>query len=90
MGRALPHFRTSYPAPARERGKARGRPVSVESPEFTREFMDAVKEATSQAVAEHLAAGNPVYITDDDGDICVLLPGHSPRKLSQSEIDALT
>ncbi len=64
-------------------------PVSVESPEFTQELMSAIGEATSRAVAEHLAAGHPVYITDDDGDICEVLLGRPPRKLSQAEIDSL-
>jgi hypothetical protein len=64
-------------------------PVSVGSPEFTQELMSAITEATSQAAAEHLAAGHPVYITDDDGDICEVLLGRPPRKLSQAEIDSL-
>ena len=42
------------------------------SPEWTAAFMDAVKQAVSDAVEEHLSAGNPVYFTDDEGDICEL------------------
>jgi hypothetical protein len=42
--------------------------VVVGSPEWTAEFMDAAKQATSDAVEAHLRAGNPVYFTDDDGN----------------------
>jgi hypothetical protein len=59
------------------------------SPEWTAAFMDAVKQATSAAVEEHLRAGNPVYFTDDEGDICELSPDRKIRKLSAEEVDQL-
>jgi len=51
--------------------------------------MDAVTEATREAVTEHHAKGNPVYFTDDEGNICEQLPNRPPRKLSDAEIAAL-
>jgi hypothetical protein len=59
------------------------------SPEWTAAFMDAVKQATSAAVEEHLRAGNSVYFTDDEGDICELSPDRKIRKLSAEEVDQL-
>jgi hypothetical protein len=59
------------------------------SPEWTVAFMDAVKQATSEAVEDHLRAGNPVYFTDDEGDICEMSPDRMIRKLTREEIDQL-
>jgi hypothetical protein len=52
-------------------------------------FLDAVKQAVSEAVEEHLSAGNPVYFTDDEGDICELSPDRKIRKLIREEVDQL-
>jgi hypothetical protein len=60
------------------------------NPEWTAAFMDAVKQAVSEAVEEHLSAGNPVYFTDDEGDICELSPDRKIRKLTREEVDHLT
>jgi hypothetical protein len=51
--------------------------------------MDAVKQAVSEAVEEHLSAGNPVYFTDDEGDICELSPDRKIRKLSAEEVEQI-
>jgi len=59
------------------------------SPEWTAAFMDAVKQATSAAVEEHLRAGNPVYFTDDEGDTCELSPDRKIRKLSTQEVEQI-
>jgi hypothetical protein len=59
------------------------------STEWTVAFMDAVKQATSEAVEDHLRAGNPVYFTDDEGDICEMSPDRMIRKLTREEIDQL-
>lgn len=61
----------------------------VGSPEWTAEFMDAAKQATSDAVEAHLSAGNPVYFTDDEGNICEFTPDRKVRKLTQTELDQL-
>jgi catechol-2,3-dioxygenase len=63
--------------------------VVVDSPEWTAEFMDAAKQATSAAVEAHLSAGNPVYFTDADGNICELTPDRRVRNLTQTELDQL-
>jgi hypothetical protein len=59
------------------------------SPEWTVAFKDAVKQAISEAVEEHLRAGNPVYFTDDEGDICELSPDRKIRKLSAEEVEQI-
>jgi hypothetical protein len=59
------------------------------SPEWAAEFKDAVKQAISEAVEEHLGAGNPVYFTDDEGDICELYPNRKIRKLSTQEVEQI-
>jgi hypothetical protein len=51
--------------------------------------MDAVKQAVSEAVEDHLSAGNPVYFTHDEGDICELSPDRKIRKLIREEVDQL-
>jgi hypothetical protein len=59
------------------------------SSEWTAAFMDAVKQAVSEAVEEHLRAGNPAYFTDDEGDICELSPDRKIRKLSAEEVEQI-
>jgi hypothetical protein len=59
------------------------------SPEWTAAFKDAIKRAISEAVEGHLRAGNPVYFTDDEGDICELSPDKKIRKLSAEEIEQI-
>lgn len=59
------------------------------STEWTVAFMDAVKQATSEAVEEHLKAGNPVYLTDDEGGIYEMSPDRTVRKLTREEVDQL-
>jgi hypothetical protein len=59
------------------------------NPEWTAAFMDAVKQAVSEAVEDHLSAGNPVYFTDDEGDICELSPDRKIRKLSAEEVEQI-
>jgi uncharacterized protein YqkB len=59
------------------------------SPEWTVAFMDAAKQAVSEAVEAHLRAGNPVYFTDDEGDICELSPDRKIRKLSAEEVEQI-
>jgi hypothetical protein len=58
-------------------------------PEWTAAFMDAGKQAVSEAVEEHLRAGNRVYFTDDEGDICELSPDRKTHKLIREEVDQL-
>jgi hypothetical protein len=70
-------------------GKEPGQKLAVGSPEWTAEFMDAAKQATSDAVEAHLSVGNPVYFTDDDGNICEFTPDRRVRKLTQTELDQL-
>jgi hypothetical protein len=59
------------------------------SPEWAAAFKDAIKQAVSEAVEEHLGAGKPVYFTDDEGDICELSPNRQIRKLSAEEVDQI-
>ena len=59
------------------------------SPEWTAAFMEATKRAVSEAVEEHLRAGDPVYFTDDEGNICELSPDRKTRKLIREEVDQL-
>ena len=59
------------------------------SPEWTVAFMDAVNQAISEAVEAHLKAGNPVYCTDNEGDICRLSPDRKIRKLSREEVEQI-
>ena len=59
------------------------------SPEWAAAFKDAVKQAISEAVEEHLRAGNPVYFTDDEGDICEMSPDRKIRKLSCAEVEQI-
>jgi hypothetical protein len=59
------------------------------STEWTVAFMDAVKQATSEAVEDHLRAGNPVYFTDDEGDTCEMSPDRMIRKLTHAEVEQI-
>ena len=59
------------------------------SPQWAAAFKDAVKQAISEAVEEHLRAGNPVYLRDDEGDIRELSPDRKIRKLTREEVDQL-
>jgi hypothetical protein len=61
----------------------------VINPEWTAEFMDAAKQAASAAIEAHLSAGNPVYFTDDEGNICEFTPDRRVRKLTRTELDQL-
>jgi hypothetical protein len=58
------------------------------SPEWAA-FKDAIKQAVSEAVEEHLRAGNPAYFTDGGGNICELSPDTKTRKLTREEVDQL-
>jgi hypothetical protein len=51
--------------------------------------MEAVREAVSEAVEKHHRAGLPVYVTDEDGDICEFSPDKKMRKLSKEEIEQI-
>jgi hypothetical protein len=58
--------------------------------EFTRQqFMDAVREAIVEAVAEHHRAGRSVYATDANGTLCEFSPEGPPRKLSDAEVEII-
>jgi hypothetical protein len=48
-----------------------------------------LKQTVSEATEEHLRAGNPVYFTDDEGDICELSPDRKIRKLSAEEVEQI-
>jgi hypothetical protein len=71
-----------------EKGSFRETPIG--SPEWSAAFVDAVKQGTSEAVEAHLRAGNPVYFTDDEGDICELSPDRKIRKLTREELEQFT
>lgn len=49
----------------------------------------SVKQAISEAVEEHLRIGNPVYFTDDEGNICEMSPDRKVRKLSRAEVEQI-
>ena len=57
--------------------------------EWTKEFMEAIREAVANAVEEHHRAGRPVYVTDCEGAIGAFLPDSALRKLSNEEIEQL-
>jgi hypothetical protein len=71
-----------------EKGSFREAPVG--GPGWSTAFRDAIKQAISDAVEEHLKAGNPVYFTNDDGDIYELSPDRNVRKLTPEELKLLT
>ena len=48
-----------------------------------------IKQTISEAVEEHLRAGNPVYFTNDEGDTCELSLDRKIRKLTREEVDQL-
>lgn len=61
----------------------------IGSPAFTRALDRAIQDAAQEAIAQHSADGHPVYVVDNDGDICELSAGSSLRKLSPTEIQKL-
>ena len=63
--------------------------AAIGSSEWTAAFMDAANQAISQAVEAHLKTGNPVYFTDDEGNICEVSPDRKIRKLTSEEVDQL-
>ena len=58
--------------------------------EWSEQLRDAIREAIAEAVVEHQRKGNPVYLTDDAGCLCVLMPDGHERRLTNGEIEALT
>jgi hypothetical protein len=63
--------------------------AAIGSSDWTAAFMDAANQAISEAVEAHLKAGNPVYFTDDEGNICEVSPDRKIRKLTSEEVDQL-
>ena len=59
------------------------------SPEWAVAFMDAIKQAGSEAVEDHLRAGNSVYFTDDEGDICKMSSDRKIQKLTHAEVEQI-
>lgn len=58
--------------------------------EWSEQLRSAIREATTEAVAEHQRKGNPVYFADDAGCLCVMMPDGHERRLTDFEIEALT
>ena len=56
---------------------------------WTKEFMETIREVVTNAVEEHHRAGQPMYVTDCEGDIYEFSPDRMLRKLSNEEIEQL-
>ena len=48
----------------------------------------AIVDATSAAVQTIHEAGHPVYVLDDEGNLCLQTASGSLRKLSDAEVEA--
>lgn len=48
----------------------------------------AIEDAVSAAVEKHHASDVPVYVLDDEGDLCVQAESGTLRKLTPAEIDS--
>jgi hypothetical protein len=59
------------------------------SSEWAAAFKDAIKQTVSEAVEEHLGAGNPIYFTDDEWEICEMSPDRKVRKLARAEVEQI-
>ncbi len=59
-------------------------------PEWSEQLKNAIREAITEAVAEHRRKGSPVYFSDDTGCLRVMMPDGHERRLTDAEIEAFT
>ncbi len=81
MGSAARLTATAFPARPQKR-------LEAGTSEHMSALKSAIVEATSAAVQQHHKAGLPVYVLDDDGNLCAQTAAGSLRRLTQAEIDA--
>ncbi len=81
MGSAARLTAPAYPARSRQRLEA-GDPAHMPA------LKSAIVDAVSAAVQTTHEAGHPVYVLDDEGNLCLQTASGSLRKLSDAEVEA--
>lgn len=81
MGSAARITAPAFPARSRQR-------LEAGNPEHMPALKSAILEATTSAVQKHHDAGQPVYVLDDDGNLCLQTASGSLRRLTDAEVEA--